>query len=178
MSPGMDDEAIIRKMVSILRNHPGEWLTFRRLSQLVAIPGIDEYVVGGFAEYRDDLFAIRHDRKVKLRQSAHEQIARQDVTNWVVPPHPVPDELRELRNRVARALGRTDGSCYCHVPPPTILGEILGETVPDEALILSCCWITICTVRGPYTHLVSTDVWSELCRRRVDIKHRENPNDL
>ena len=178
MPPGLDDEALIRSMVRVLRQHPGEWLAFRRLSQLVAILGIDEYVVGGVAEYRDDLFAISHDRKVKLRQSVLEQTAHRDVTNWVVPQRIVLDERRELRNRVARALGAADGTCYCQVSPPTILSEIIGESVPDEALILSCCWITICRVRGPDTHLVSSDVWSELCRRRVDVKHRENPCDL
>jgi len=178
MSPGLDDEAIIRKMVIVLRQHPGEWLTFRRLSQLVAIPRVDENVIASLAAHRDDLFAISHDRKVKLRQSVFEQTAHQDVTNWVVPKRLVLDERRELRDRVARAIGGTEGTCYCNVPFPTILNEIIGETVPDEALILSCCWITICTVRGPDMHLVSSDVWSELCRRRVDVKHRENPNDL
>jgi hypothetical protein len=178
MSSGLDDQALIRSMVIVLRQHPGEWLTFRRLSQLVAIPGINEYAVGGVAEYRDDLFAISHDRKVKLRQSVLEQTAHQDVTNWAVPQRIVLDDRRELRIRVARALGGADGTCYCQVPPPTILSEIIGETVPDEALILGCCWITICRVRGPDPHLVSSDVWSELCRRRVDVKHRENPSDL
>jgi hypothetical protein len=178
MSSGLDDQALIRSIMIALRQHPGEWLTFRRLSQLVAIPGINKDAVGGVAEYRDDLFAISRDRKVKLRQSVLEQTAHQDVTNWAVPQRNVPDDRRELRNRVARALGGADGTCYCQVPPPTILSEIIGETVPDEALILSCCWITICRVRGPDMHLVSSDVWSELCRRRVDVKHRENPSDL
>ena len=158
MSLGLDDQALIRSMVSMLRQHPGEWLTFRRLSRLVTIRGIDENAIGGFAEYRNDLFAIGNDRKVKLRESALEEISRQDVTNWVVPQRPIPDERRELRDRVARALGGAKGTCYCNVPPPTILSEIIGETLPDEALILSCCWITICRVRGPDMYLVSSDV--------------------
>src|SRR5579863_7674295 len=130
MSSGLDEDSLIRSMVFVLRRHPAEWLTFRKLSQLVGIPGIDEYAVGGIAEYRDDLFAISHDRKVRLRQSVLEQTAhQQDITNWVVPQRIVFDERRELRNRVARALGGADGTCYCQVPPPTILAEILGKTV-------------------------------------------------
>jgi len=99
MSPELDDEGLIRSMVRVLRQHPGEWLTFRRISQLVAIPGIEEYAVGSVAEYRDDLFAISHDRKVKLRQSVLEQTAHQDITNWVVPQRLTLDERRELRDR-------------------------------------------------------------------------------
>jgi hypothetical protein len=178
MSSGLDEQALTRSMVLVLRKHPGEWFTFRRLSRLVAVPGMDENAIGGMAEYRNDLFAISNDRKVKLCQSALEEIARQDVADWVVPRRPDRDERRELRGRVARAIQGAEGSCYCNVPPPTILREILGEKVPDEALILSCCWITICRVRGPDMHLVSSDVWSELCRRRVYIQRRENPRDL
>src|ERR1700692_3325519 len=100
MSSGLDDQALIRLMMIVLREHPGECLTFRRLSHLVAIPGINEYAVGGVAEYRVDLFAISHDRKVKLRQSILEQTAHQDVTNWAVPQRVVLDDRRELRNRV------------------------------------------------------------------------------
>ncbi len=178
MSSGLDDEALTRSMMIVLLQHPGEWLTFRKLSRLVAIPRMDEYALGAIAEYRDDLFAMSNDRKVKLRQSALEEIAHQDVTNWIIPQRPIRDERQELRDRVARAIGGAKGTCYCDVPFPTILTEIIGETVPDEALILSCCWITICRVRGPDMHLVSSDVWSELCRRRVYVQRRENPRDF
>ena len=178
MSPGLDDEALIRSMVLVLRQHPGEWLTFRRLSRLVAIPGMDEYALGAIAEYRNDLFAISNDLKMKLRENTIEDIARQDVTNWIIPERPLRDERRELRGKVARAIGGTEGTCYCDLPFPKILSEIIGKTVPDEALILSCCWITICRVRGPDMHLVSSDVWSELCRRRVYVQRRENPRDF
>jgi hypothetical protein len=174
----LDEEALIRKMVFVLRRQSNEWLSFRRLSRLVAIPEIDEDAIAAIAGYRDDIFATSHDRKVKLRLTFLQQTAIQDATNFVLPRHPVNDERRELSNKVARALGTPDGACYCHIAPPTILSEIIGETIPDEALILGCCWITICTVRGPFTHLVSSEVWSELCRRRVEVKHRENPNDL
>lgn len=177
MSPGLDDEAIIRKIVSVLRQHPGEWLTFRRLSQLIAIPGIDEYAVGGVAEYREDLFAISHDRKVKLRQSVLEQTAHQDVTNWVVPARRVNDERRELEEKVARAISGEKSGCYCSMSDSKILTDIIGEHVPDEALILGHCWIRICEVRGPDLTSIPPEVWSEICRRRAVIKRRENPHD-
>src|SRR5260370_15403264 len=133
MSSGLDDEALTRSMMIVLLQHPGEWVTFRKLSRLVAIPRMDEYALGAIAEYRDDLFAMSNDRKVKLRQSALEEIAHQDVTNWIIPQRPIRDERQELRDRVARAIGGAKGTCYCDVPFPTILTEIIGETVPDEA---------------------------------------------
>jgi hypothetical protein len=174
----LDDESLIWKMVFVLRNHPNEWFSFGKLRRLIAIPGGDENVIAAISGYRDDLFAVHQDRRVKLRESIVGQLARQDLANWKVPKRMVPDERRELRDRVACAIGGAEGTCYCDVPVPKILSEIIGETVPDEALILACCWITICRVRGLYMQLVSSDAWSELCRRRVDVKHRENPNDL
>lgn len=178
MSPGWDDDELIRSMVRVLRQHPGEWLAFRRLSQLVAIPGIDEYAIGGVAEYRGDLFAISHDRKVKLRQSVLEQTAHQNVTNWVVPARRVNDERRELEEKVARAISGEKSGCYCSMPDSKILTDIVREHVPDEALILAHCWIRICEVRGPDLTSIPSAVWSELCRRRAVIKRRENPQDF
>jgi hypothetical protein len=148
------------------------------LSRLVAVPGMDEYALGAIAEYRNDLFAISNDRKLKLRENAIAEIARQETNSWVIPQRPVRDERRELRDRASRAIGGARGTCYCDLPIPTILSDIIGETVPDEALILSCCWIKLCKARGPDMYLVPSDVWSELCRRRVYIQRRENPRNL
>jgi hypothetical protein len=178
MSPGLDDESIIRKMVSVLRQHPGEWLTFRRLSQLVAIPRIDGDIIAAISEHRDDLFATTHDRKVKLRQIVLEQTAHQDVTNWMVPAHRVNDERRELEEKVARAISGEKSGCYCGMSDSRILTDIIGEHVPDEALILAHCWIRICEVRGPDLTSIPPEVWSELCRRRAVIKRLENPRDF
>jgi hypothetical protein len=104
MPSGLDEEELVRSMVLVLRQHPGEWLTFRRLSRLVAIPRVDEYALGAIAEYRDDLFAITNDRKVKLRENVIEETAHQDITNWVIPQRRIPDERRELRDKVACAI--------------------------------------------------------------------------
>ena len=178
MSSGLDEDGLIRRMVIVLRQHPGEWLTFRRLSRLVAIPGMDEHVLAPIAAYRDDLFAISHDRKVKLRQGVLEQTAHQDLTNWVVPARRVNDERRELEEKVARAISGEKSGCYCSMPDSKILIDIIGEHVPDEALILAHCWIRICEVRGPDLTSIPPEVWSELCRRRAIIKRRENPHDF
>jgi len=178
MSPGWDDEELIRSMVRVLRQHPGEWLAFKRLSQLVAIPGMDENILAATTEYRADLFAISRDRKVKLRQTVLEQTAHQDVTNWAVPARRVNDERRELEEKVARAISGEKSGCYCSKSDSKILTDIIGESVPDEALILAHCWIRICEVRGPDLTSIPPEVWSELCRRRAVIKRRENPHDF
>jgi len=178
MSSGLDDDSPIRSMVIVLRQHPGEWLPFRRLSRLVAICGMDEDVLAALAEFRDDLFAISHDRKVKLRQAVLEQTAHQDLTNWVVPARRVNDERRELEEKVARAISGEKSGCYCRISDSKIFIEIIGEHVPDEALILAHCWIRICEVRGRNLISIPPEVWSELCRRRADIKRRENPHDF
>lgn len=178
MSSGFDEDALTRSMVIVLRQHPGEWLTFGRLSRLVAVPGRDENVLASVAAYRDDLFAISQDRKVKLRQGVLEQTAHQDLTNWVVPERRVNDERRELEEKVARAISGEKSGCYCSMSDLRILTDIIGEHVPDEALILAHCWIRICEVRGPDFTSVPPQVWSELCRRRAIIKRRENPRDF
>lgn len=178
MSSGLDEDSLIRSMVFVLRRHPAEWLTFRRLSQLVVIPGRDENILAAIAEYRDDLFAIAHDRKVKLRQSVLEQTGNHDVTNWVVPARRVNDERRELEEKIARAISGEKSGCYCSMSDSEILTDIIGEYVPDEALILGHCWIRICEVRGPDLTSIPPEVWSELCRRRAVIKRRENPHDF
>ena len=88
----MDEELIVRSMVQALRTRPAEWLTFRELSRLIANRELDEYVLGAIAEYRDDIFAITNDRKLKLRESVIEETAHRDVGNWPVPERRVPDE--------------------------------------------------------------------------------------
>ena len=138
-------------------------------------PDMDENILAAITEYRADLFAISRDRKVKLRQTVLEQTAHQDVTNWAVPARRVNDERRELEEKVARAISGEKSGCYCSKSDSKILTDIIGESVPDEALILAHCWIRICEVRGPDLTSIPPEVWSELCRRAV-IKRRENPH--
>jgi hypothetical protein len=174
----MDEEQIIKSMVIVLRQHPKGWLTFKRVSRLVAAPSVDEHIIASIAEFRQDLFAIGRDRKVKLRESIFADTARQGIGNWVVPARRVNDERRELEEKVARATSGNKSGCYCSMSDSKILADIIGEHVPDEALILSHCRITICRVRGPDLTSIPPEVWSEICRRRAVIKRRENPHDF
>ena len=178
MAEEMDEEPIVHAMVRALRTRPAEWLTFRDLSTLIANREMDEEVVGAIAEYRKDIFAITNDRKLKLRESIVEQTAHLDLDNWTVPERRIPDGRRELRDAVARALRVENGCCYCSFSDPEIFDDIFAERVPDGALILSCCWKTICRVRGQELNSVPPDIWEELCRRWAIIRPRENPRDF
>src|SRR5215472_8410711 len=115
----MDDDRIIRRMVEMLQKHPGEWLTFRRLSWLVAIPECDADIIAGMAEYRYDLFALSDDRRLKLRTGAIEDVARQGIANWRVPPRPEPVRLETSRG-AASSETRPRG-CYCELGDHDVL---------------------------------------------------------
>jgi hypothetical protein len=107
-----------------------------------------------------------------------EATAHGDLSNWIVPERSVPDERKELSAAVARMLGLGNDGCYCSFSDEKILEDIYAEQVPDAALILSCCWETICRVRGPEINSVPAEIWVELCRRWASIKARENPRDF
>jgi hypothetical protein len=38
MPSGLREEVLMRSMIRVLREHPVEWLTFKRLSVLIALP--------------------------------------------------------------------------------------------------------------------------------------------
>ncbi len=165
-------------MVRALRTRPAEWLTFRELSRLIANRELDENLLGAMADYRKDIFATTCDRKLKLREEVIEETAHRDLGDWAVPERRASDERRELRERVARAIPRANGGCYCDLPESEILEDIYAERVPNEALILSYCWKTISRTRlADETAYMPPDIWVELCRRPNDIRWRENPND-
>lgn len=88
MESELDEESLIRLMVRVLREHPGEWLTFGRLSHLVAVTGCDADLLGAIADYRNDLFAMAGDRKVKLRSKVVEDVAEQGIAGWRIPSPP------------------------------------------------------------------------------------------
>ena len=142
---------------------------------MVAIPYCDADLVGAIAEYRHDLFAIANDRKLKLRPSVVEQAAHRGMTNWQVPARPEQRERGNLDNPVVTATGRTSVECYCNSSYQEILSDLKEGALPDDALVLGCCWRTICRVRGLYFNLVDPQVWTEICRRRGYIQQRENP---
>jgi hypothetical protein len=171
----VDENHIIGRMVAVLRSRPGEWMTFRYLASLVEIPQCDDQVVGALAEYRPDLFAIAKDRKLKLRVSVSEDIALQGPTKWQVPPPPVKPIKGIGSSHGHGAFGESDAACYCKLPDQEVLADLKEGSIPDEALVFSCCWKNICRVRGLFFNLVPAETWIEICRKRGYIQHRENP---
>jgi hypothetical protein len=57
-------------------------------------------------------------------------------------------------------------SCYCNAADFAILRDIDRGTIPEAALVRSCCWKRICRVRGRNFRAVRPDKWRELCAKR------------
>jgi hypothetical protein len=166
----MDEDRVIGSMIKILRERPGEWLTVAYLSSLIAMPDCDGDLVGAMADFRPDLFAVSRDRKLKLRPEVAENISRQGISNWRVPERPEADPYRGINRRGAAETGTALGGCYCSAPDNDILEDLKTGSVPDEALVNSCCWKNICRVRGRFFGQVPDDTWTEICRRRGYIQ--------
>jgi len=175
MQVPLDEEHLIRSMVRVLHEHPGEWLTFRKLSRLVAEPSCDADLVGAIADYRDDLFAVSRDRKLKLRPRVTEGIAHRGMENWKVPARPEKEKPQYVGTHGGSTSGITGAKCYCDLSYEEILQGLVEGAIPDEALVYSCCWKTICRVRGLYFNSVDPEIWREICARRGYIQNRENP---
>jgi hypothetical protein len=169
----MDENHILRSIVLMLRQHPGEWFTFRRASSLIPVAGVDDDVLAAFVEYRPDLFSLSDDRRFKLRTSISEDIAHKGVANWEVPSTPERARPEIFREGVHPEM--PSGSCYCDVAEYSVLKDLVVGSVPDAALVYSCCWRHICRVRGLHFGLVADDTWREICQRRGYLRERENP---
>lgn len=65
--------------------------------------------------------------------------------------------------------------CYCDKPEQEILGDLKRGSVPDEALLRSCCWRKIRQVRGNRFHEIDDGTWNTLCDKRVQLNARRNP---
>ncbi len=168
-------EQLIHSMVLALWRHPSEWLTFKRLSRLCAIANCDADIVGAFAGYRNDLFAISRDEKVKLQTHAVETIATTGIANWRVPEPPKRAERASAGAPAGRNAISTGAGCYCRSSHPEIIKAIRESAVPHDALLNTCCWRTLCRVRGLHPSKVDPETWRELCRRRAYIQLRQNP---
>lgn len=169
----MDEKHILRCIVLLLLKHPGEWFTFGRASLSIGNPEYDADGVAALVDYRQDLFAVSDDRRFKLRTSVSEAIAQQGTSNWQVPPRPERPRLEISRDGTQANASR--GRCYCSVDGRTVLRDLRSGSVPDEALVYSCCWRHICRVRGLYFGEVSEETWREICQRRGYLRERENP---
>ena len=162
-------------MVKALRARPGEWLTFSYLSSLIAIPNCDADIVGAMADYRPDLFSVSKDRKLKLRTEVAEDVARRGPKNWKVPDRREQVPFGIFKRHSDKQAGATQNVCYCSTSDEEILDDLTEDSIPDEALVFSCCWKNICRVRGLFFNLVAEETWIEICRRRGYIQQRENP---
>jgi len=122
------------------------WLTFSHLSSLIAIPNFDADIVGAMADYRPDLFAVSRDRRMKVKTEVAEDVARRGP-NWQVRQGPKQVPFGSFQQHRDKEAGSTENVCYCSVPDDEILGDLTDDSVPDEALVFSCCWKNICRVR-------------------------------
>lgn len=170
----MNENFIIECMVKALRLRPGEWLTFAYLASLVGIPDCDANLIGAMTDFRPDLFAVTKDKKLKLRLAVAEDVARQGTTRWQVPAPPEKVPESSPGRHAAGSFGDSQG-CYCNRPDEEVLSDLKEDSIPDDALVFSCCWKNICRVRGLFFNQIAAETWTEICRRRGYILQRENP---
>jgi len=65
--------------------------------------------------------------------------------------------------------------CICKEYNQEILKMIKNESLPDEALVNTCCWKRICEVRGLNFSAVNSEVWRSICAKRGFLQARQNP---
>lgn len=65
--------------------------------------------------------------------------------------------------------------CYCDSSDEEILGDLLREAIPKDALVRGCCWRRVCQVRGRNFNQVDAEAWSNICRERGYLLRRQNP---
>ena len=155
---------MIRHMIRQFLAHPAEFLTFRRLSRLVAS---DPDVLHGIAEQRPDLFLITtNDRFVKLFPEAAERIASAGIENAITEPRTVPSGRDRRRDYPGRLHFSSDEE---------ILADLQSASFGPESLTRGCCWRAICQVRALSPQAVDEETWREVCRIRGYLHGRQNP---
>lgn len=74
--------------------------------------------------------------------------------------------------------------CYCDKSENEVLDDLRRGSVPDEALVRSCCYKWICKVRGTTRFGLAesssdyeeeAEKWRELCKKRKYLFNRQNP---
>jgi hypothetical protein len=65
--------------------------------------------------------------------------------------------------------------CYCNVLESKVLHDLKRGAPPEEALVTSCCWKTICRVRGRNYNQLDAETWIDICRKRGYLFARQNP---
>jgi hypothetical protein len=175
MTTPIESERTITAIVFALRTRPSEWISFRRLAALLNMPGIDGDVVGALVDYRPDIFAVSKDRKVKLRMTTVEEISLRGKTEWKLPEVPQKKSPNPISSRGTTAGDHVVVGCYCDLPSDAILEDLKNANIPEEALVNSCCWRRICSVRGSNLWAIPEDIWREICERRGYLYFRQNP---
>jgi len=88
-----------------------------------------------------------------------------------------------LRPIIKKVKGSGSG-CYCDTPQKQVLADLKHGSIPDEALVRSCCYRWICKVRAIFRFGLSdgssdweqeAEAWSELCRKKGYLRSRQNP---
>ncbi len=170
-----DETKVIHAMVRVLREHPAEWLTFKRLSLLIAVPSCNADLCAAIAEYRDDLFAVNADKRLKLLQSVIKEIALQGIAKWQIPARPERIDRGSLNSQSSQSDRTATVGCYCNLSESEVLNDLKAGSVPEDALLNQCCWRTICRVRGLHFSSIDPETWREICQHRGYIQQRENP---
>lgn len=168
----MDENAILRCIIQLLLNHPAEWFTFRRAAFPVSHAAADADLIAALVEYRQDLFGISDDRRFKLRPAVAEAIAQNGFVQWQIPSKPEPIRSEGFRSDMHPEI--PNGGCYCNVGEYSVLRDFMNGSVPEAALVYSCCWSHICRVRGLHFNDVPEETWREICARRGYLRARQN----
>lgn len=171
MNENSPEDQVVLTMMGVLLRHPSEWLSPRQLSRVTRI---EEALLSGLADYRRDLFAVSRG-KIKLQTETVEAVSRAGLNKWKVPPPPRKSP-GFARSGGSEPIGGADRrGCYCASAHSKILANLVDESVPDEALLNSCCWKTICRVRARNFSKIDPEIWVTLCARRGYLRDRENP---
>jgi len=118
-----DEARFIHAMVRALRGHAAEWLTFKRVSLLISVPDCDADLCAAMAEYRDDLFTINADKRIKLRPSVIEEMALRGIANWRIAARPEPIKREGSKSQASQSNRRTTVGCYCNLSLLSKLAE-------------------------------------------------------
>jgi hypothetical protein len=65
--------------------------------------------------------------------------------------------------------------CYCDSTEKTIVHDLKRGSIPEEALVNSCCWKEICRIRGRNFSAIDPEKWREICTERGYLLRRQNP---
>ena len=155
--------AMIRLIMRELVAHPGEFVTFSKLSQ--SMNGIPPEVLHAIAEQGRNLFRItRNDKAIRLYPETFELVIRQglEATASEASSAP-PNATRYERDNCGHGIDEN------------IIPDLAGCSLSAEMLTRTCCWKEICRLRALHRDRVDDETWKEICRIRGYLLVRQNP---